>query len=63
MLLLTKFSLKKENFSENKNLPRIVGSNKDHMYILNHLHQNSDKISNQNAQTLTPERSNQSIKH
>ena len=49
MLLLTKFSLENENFSENKNLPRIVGSNEDHLYMLNYLYRNLDKISNQNA--------------
>jgi len=34
MLLLTKFSLENENFSENKNLPRVVGSNEDYLCML-----------------------------
>ena len=61
-LLLTKFSLENEKFSENKNLPAIVGSYEDHQCVLNHLHRNADENSTQKIKTVTPERSNRSFK-
>ena len=61
-LLLTKFSVENENFSENKNLPRIVGSNEDHQCVLNHLRKNADSNSTPKIESLTPERNNRSFK-